>query len=48
MKRLTISISQELKDRLDQNPQVNWPEVAKQGIKKRIGKLLELRARGEL
>ena len=48
MKRLTVSIPRELKEKLDKQPEINWPEVAKQGILKRLAKLEELERRGEL
>ncbi|MEK6816596.1 MAG: hypothetical protein AABY09_03210 [Nanoarchaeota archaeon] len=48
MKRVTFSITKELKERLDKRPDVNWPEVFKQGIIQKLEKLEALRARGEL
>ena len=36
MKRFTVSIPKELKERLDKMPDVNWPEVAKQAILKKL------------
>ena len=48
MKRVTFSISKEVKKRIDARPDVNWPEVFKEGLRKRLEKLQELRARGEL
>ena len=39
MKRFTVSIPKELKEKLDKNPNVNWPEVAKQGILKKLKQL---------
>ncbi|MEA3379023.1 MAG: hypothetical protein U9Q69_05310 [Nanoarchaeota archaeon] len=48
MERLTLSIPKELKDRLDKMPEINWPEVMKQGILKRLEALKRMRARGEL
>ena len=48
MIRTTFSIPKELKERFDKMPEVNWPEVFKEGIRKRLEKLEELRARGEL
>ena len=51
MKRFTVSISKELKERLDKMPEVNWPEVMKQGILEKLAKLKkfeELENRGEL
>ena len=46
--RTTFSIPDELKARLDKRPEVNWPEVIKQGLKKKLEALERLRARGEL
>ncbi len=39
MKRFTVSIPRELKERIDKMPEINWPEVAKQGILKKLDKL---------
>ncbi|MEA3255473.1 MAG: hypothetical protein U9Q22_06530 [Candidatus Altiarchaeota archaeon] len=39
MKRFTVSISKEMKDMLDKRPDVNWPEVMKQGIIKKVKQL---------
>ena len=38
-RRFTVSISKELKERLDEQPDVNWAEVAKQGIIKKAKQL---------
>ena len=46
--RTTFSIPDELKKRMDKRPDVNWPEVFKQGLKKRLEVLEKLHARGEL
>lgn len=46
--RTTFSIPKELKKRMDKRPDVNWPEVFKQGLKKRLEILEKLRARGLL
>jgi len=48
MKRVTFSISKELKERIDKRPDVNWPEVFKEGLRKRLEALQRMRARGEL
>jgi len=51
MKRFTVSIPKELKERLDKRPEINWPEVIKEGIKEKIAKLEkfeELERRGVL
>jgi len=39
MKRLTISIPEELKAKLDKLPEVNWPEVLKTGIIRKLEQL---------
>ena len=39
MKRFTVSIPKELKGRLDKRQDVNWPEVMKQGIIKKLNQL---------
>lgn len=39
MKRFTISIPKELKEKLDKHPNVNWPMVAKGIIEKWVAKL---------
>lgn len=39
MKRVTFSIPKELKEKLDKYPDINWPEVVKEGIKKWVAKL---------
>lgn len=49
MKRFTVSIPKELKEELDKISEVNWPEVAKQGVLKRLAELEkfeELKNRG--
>ena len=43
-----FSIPKELKARLDKSPDVNWPEIFKQGLEKKLEKLDRLKARGEL
>lgn len=48
MIRTTFSIPRELKERLDRRPDINWPEVFKVGLKKRLEKLEKLEKRGEL
>ena len=48
MKRFTISVSKEFKEKLDRHPKINWPEVMKEGIKNRLEVLERLHARGEL
>lgn len=46
--RTTFSIPRELKERMDMRPDINWPEVFKEGLRKKLEKLEELRARGEI
>lgn len=51
MPTLTLSISKELKKRMDTLPEVNWPEVLRLRLQKRAEKLLkfeEKRKKGEL
>ena len=51
MKRFTVSIPNELKAKLDTMSDINWSEVAKQGIKEKLYKLEkfeELENKGEL
>ena len=44
MKRFTVSISKELKEELDEMPEINWPEVAKRGLLKRLAELEKFEA----
>jgi len=39
MKRFTVNIPKELKEKLDSMPEINWPEIAKQGIMKKLESL---------
>lgn len=48
MVRMTFSISDELKKKLDKRPDINWSEIFKQGIKKKLAKLEELQKKGEI
>ncbi|MCJ7697153.1 MAG: hypothetical protein MUO73_02350 [Thermoplasmata archaeon] len=48
MVRMTFSISEDLKKRLDTRPDVNWSEVLKERLKKRLESLEKLHAQGEL
>ncbi|MBU0757640.1 MAG: hypothetical protein KKF44_06225 [Nanoarchaeota archaeon] len=48
MERFTISVSKEFKEKLDRHPDINWPEVMKQGIIKKLETLERLHAKGEL
>jgi hypothetical protein len=50
MPTLTVSIPEELKKRMDQYPEINWPEVLKIRLRKRAEALLQFeqkRLRGE-
>ncbi len=46
--RTTFYIPEDMKRRMDLRPDVNWPEVFKQGIIKKLEKLEELRAKGDI
>ncbi|MCX6665558.1 MAG: hypothetical protein NT038_05800 [Euryarchaeota archaeon] len=48
MVRLTFAISDDLKKKLSLQPDVNWPEVFKEGLKKKLEQLEKLHARGDL
>jgi hypothetical protein len=48
MKRFTVSIPQNLKERLDRLPDVNWPEVAMKGVLNKLYQLEKLESMGEL
>jgi hypothetical protein len=51
MKRVTFSIPIDLKNKLDRYHDVNWPEIAKRGIKEKLERLerfQKLEAGGEL
>ena len=48
MVRMTFSIPDNLKKKLDSKPEVNWPEIFKEGLKKKLVVLEKLHARGEL
>ena len=48
MVRMTFSISDDLKKKLDQRPDINWSEIFKQGIKKKLKTLEKLHTKGEL
>jgi hypothetical protein len=48
MVRMTFSIPEDLKKKLDSKPDVNWPEVLKEGLKKKLEILEKLHAQGEL
>ncbi len=48
MERMTFSISDDLKKKLDSKPDINWPEVLKEGLKKKLELLEKLHTQGEL
>ena len=49
MDRMTVSVPDELLERLrKKHPEINWAEVARRGIIKKLEKLEDLRRRGEL
>ena len=48
MVRMTFSIPAELKKKLDSRTDVNWPEIFKEGLRKKLDVLEKLHARGEL
>jgi len=48
MVRMTFSISDELKKKLDSRSDINWPEVFKEGIKKKLEVLEQLQGQGDL
>jgi hypothetical protein len=41
MPTLTISIPKELKNKMDEYPEINWPEVLKNRLKKRAEELIK-------
>jgi len=50
MPTLTVSIPEELKKKMDQYPEINWPEVLKTRLRKRAEALLQFeqkRLKGE-
>ncbi len=48
MPKVTLSVSKDIKEKLDKFPNVNWPEVLRAGIKDKLEKLTRLEDRGEL
>ena len=48
MVRMTFSISDDLKKKLDTRPDINWSEIFIQGIKKKLETLEKLHAKGEI
>ena len=41
MPTLTLSIPEELKEKMDSMPEINWPEVLKRKLQKRAEQLLK-------
>jgi predicted CopG family antitoxin len=39
MANVTVSVDENLKDKMDLHPEINWSEVARQAIKKKINDL---------
>jgi hypothetical protein len=39
MKRFTVSVPKTFKEKLDTHPEVNWSEIMKQGILKKLEEL---------
>lgn len=39
MERITLSIPDELKKKLDKFPEINWVEVARAGLKRKVEQL---------
>jgi hypothetical protein len=48
MERITFSIPDDMKRRLDARQDINWPQVFKQGIEKRLNTLESMKAKGKL
>jgi hypothetical protein len=48
MKRFTVSVPEDFKAKLDLHPEINWPEVMKAGIIRRLEVLEKLDAKGKL
>jgi len=48
MATVTLSIPEDLKAKLDKHPEVKWSEVFRRMLIRKLEKLRELRARGEL
>ena len=46
MVRMTFSISDDLKKKLDKQPDINWSEIFKQGLKNKLEILEKLHAKG--
>lgn len=48
MANVTLSITKELKDKLDKHPEIKWSEVFRSMIIRKVEQLNKLKARGEL
>jgi hypothetical protein len=48
MVRMTFYLPDDLKKKLDSQPDINWPEVLKEGLRKKVQQLERLHARGDL
>ena len=48
MVRMTFSIPDDLKKKIDKRPDINWSEIFIQGIKKKLDTLEKLNAKGEI
>lgn len=44
MERITFSIPDDFKRKLDARPDINWPEVFKAGVSKRLEALEKMRS----
>lgn len=44
MANITLSVSEELKKRMEQFPEINWSEVARQAIREKAAQLAVLKA----
>jgi hypothetical protein len=49
MPKITLSIPKELKEKLNEHPELNWSEILRRGIKEKIKKLKKFeQTEGEL
>ena len=48
MERITISVPDDLMKKLKSQSDINWPEVAKEGIQKKLELFERLKAKGVL
>lgn len=48
MVRMTFSIPDDLKKKLESRPDVNWSEIVKEGLRKKLETLEKLHAKGEI